>query len=207
MTRFADRTDAGRQLAQRLTAMHLTDPVVLALPRGGVPVAAEIARALHAPMDLLLVRKIGVPWQPELAVAAVIDGERPDVVVDEKIQQATGIAQEYIDRQAGKELEEIERRRRLYLARARRWRCTAAPRSSWTMGSPPGPRCARRCARCAGADRRGWCSQCRWRRPTRSSDCGPRSMTSCAWRSPRRSWRSGRTTSTSINWRMPRSRA
>jgi putative phosphoribosyl transferase len=115
MTRFADRTDAGRQLAQRLTAMHLTDPVVLALPRGGVPVAAEIARALHAPLDLLLVRKIGVPWQPELAVAAVIDGERPDVVVDEKIQQATGIAQEYIDRQAGKELEEIERRRRLYL--------------------------------------------------------------------------------------------
>jgi putative phosphoribosyl transferase len=78
-------------------------------------VAAEIARALHAPLDLLLVRKIGVPWQPELAVAAVIDGERPDVLVDEKIQQAAGIAQEYIDRQAGKELEEIERRRRLYL--------------------------------------------------------------------------------------------
>ncbi|MDZ7652586.1 MAG: phosphoribosyltransferase family protein [Burkholderiaceae bacterium] len=115
MTRFADRTDAGRQLAPRLVAMHLADPVVLALPRGGVPVAAEIARALHAPLDLLLVRKIGVPWQPELAVAAVIDGERPDVVVDEKMQQAAGIAQEYIDRQAARELEEIERRRRLYL--------------------------------------------------------------------------------------------
>ncbi len=113
--RFADRAEAGRQLAPRLAAMRLADPVVLALPRGGVPVAAEIARALHAPLDLLLVRKIGVPWQPELAVAAVIDGERPDVVVDEKIRHEAGISQEYIDRQAIKELAEIERRRRLYI--------------------------------------------------------------------------------------------
>jgi putative phosphoribosyl transferase len=115
MVRFADRADAGRQLAQRLAMMGLADPVVLALPRGGVPVAAEIARALHAPLDLLLVRKIGVPWQPELAVAAVIDGERPDVVVDASIQQSAEIAPAYIEQQARKELEEIERRRRLYI--------------------------------------------------------------------------------------------
>jgi putative phosphoribosyl transferase len=111
MIRFSDRTEAGRQLAQRLAAMNLANPVVLALPRGG----AEIARALHAPLDLLLVRKIGVPWQPELAVAAVIDGERPDLVVDDTIQREAGIPQEYIDQQAQQQLEEIERRRRLYL--------------------------------------------------------------------------------------------
>ena len=115
MMRFADRTEAGRQLAQRLAAMCLANPVVLALPRGGVPVGAEIARALQAPLDLLLVRKIGVPWQPELAVAAVIDGEQPDLVIDETIQREADIPQEYIDRQARQQLEEIERRRRLYL--------------------------------------------------------------------------------------------
>ena len=68
-TGFASREDAGRQLANRLKTMGLVDPVVLALPRGGVPVAAEVARALNGPLDLILVRKIGVPWQPELAAA------------------------------------------------------------------------------------------------------------------------------------------
>jgi putative phosphoribosyl transferase len=115
MMRFADRTEAGRLLAQRLVSMHLVNPVVLALPRGGVPVGAQIARALNAPLDLLLVRKIGVPWQPELAVAAVIDGEQPDVVIDESVQRAAGIPVEYIDKQAKEQLGEIERRRRLYL--------------------------------------------------------------------------------------------
>jgi putative phosphoribosyl transferase len=115
MMRFADRSDAGRRLAQKLAAMRLSSPVVLALPRGGVPVGAEIARALGAPLDLLLVRKIGVPSQPELAVAAVIDGEQPDLVVDEAIQHEAGIPQEYIDRQAQQQLAEIERRRRLYV--------------------------------------------------------------------------------------------
>lgn len=115
MTRFANRNEAGRLLAQRLAAMHLANPVVLALPRGGVPVGAEIARALKAPLDLLLVRKIGVPWQPELAVAAVIDGEQPDVVVEERVQRDAGISMDYIDQQAREHLVEIERRRRLYL--------------------------------------------------------------------------------------------
>jgi len=115
MMRFADRAEAGRLLAQQLAAMQIEDPVVLALPRGGVPVAVEIARALRAPLDLLLVRKIGVPWQPELAVAAVVDGERPDVVVDASVQRQAGIADEYIDKQAREQLAEIERRRRLYL--------------------------------------------------------------------------------------------
>ena len=74
---FADRTEAGERLANRLAAMHLADPVVYALPRGGVPVALPVARALGAPLDLLLVRKIGAPGQPELAAGAVVEGADP----------------------------------------------------------------------------------------------------------------------------------
>ena len=68
--RFATRSDAGRQLADRLAGLDLEAPVVLALPRGGVPVALEVARRLAAPLDLIMVRKIGAPWQSELALAA-----------------------------------------------------------------------------------------------------------------------------------------
>jgi putative phosphoribosyl transferase len=88
---------------------------VLALPRGGVPVAAEVARALNAPLDLLLVRKIGAPWQPELAVAAVVDGDPPDIVIDELTSRLSGVDDAYIQREAGREMREIERRRDAYL--------------------------------------------------------------------------------------------
>jgi len=114
---FTDRSEAGRALAARLAAMAIAPPVVvLALPRGGVPVAAEVARALGAPLDLLLVRKIGAPWQPELAVAAVVDGDPPDIVVDELTSRMSGVDRDYIDREAGRELQEIRRRRQVYLA-------------------------------------------------------------------------------------------
>ena len=113
---FANRTEAGRALARRLVAMAIPPPVVvLALPRGGVPVAAEVARALGAPLDLLLVRKIGAPWQPELAVAAVVDGDPPDIVVDEFTSRMSGVNQDYIQTQASHELREIARRREVYL--------------------------------------------------------------------------------------------
>jgi len=115
MTRFADRAEAGRRLGLRLLAMAPANPVVLAMPRGGVPVAVPVARALGAPLDLLLVRKIGVPWQPELAVAAVVDGEHPQIVVDEHIRVETGIAHATIEAEATRQLAEIERRRALYL--------------------------------------------------------------------------------------------
>lgn len=117
---FANRIEAGRLLAERLVA-RLAAPgasqrrVVLALPRGGVPVGAVVARALGAPLDLLLVRKIGAPWQPELAVAAVVDGTPPQLVVDETICAALGIDRSYIDERMAEELREIERRRRAYL--------------------------------------------------------------------------------------------
>jgi len=113
---FADRNDAARLLAQRLADLHLVGPiVVLALPRGGVPIGAEVARVLGAPLDLLLVRKIGAPWQPELAVAAVVDGERPEIVVDDETCSLAGVDRAYIDAQARRELGEIARRRRIYL--------------------------------------------------------------------------------------------
>ncbi len=114
---FADRRAAGRALGRALERRRLAPPiVVLALPRGGVPVAAEVARALRAPLELLLVRKIGAPGQPELAVAAVVEGEPPDVVVDETVRASIGVHRDWIARRAAFELREIERRRRLYRA-------------------------------------------------------------------------------------------
>lgn len=73
--RFADRHDAGRRLGERVRELRLDDPVVLALPRGGVPVAYEVARELAAPLDVLVVRKIGAPFQPELGVGAIAEGD------------------------------------------------------------------------------------------------------------------------------------
>src|SRR5215472_13361589 len=72
--RFTDRTDAGQRLASRLSHLRGDDVVVLGLPRGGVPVAFEVAMALHAPLDVIMVRKLGVPYQPELAMGAIGEG-------------------------------------------------------------------------------------------------------------------------------------
>ena len=111
---FADRSAAGRQLAHALAQRKLPDPVVLALPRGGVPVAVAVALALHAPLDLLIVRKIGAPGNPELAVGAIADGAEA-AVVDRESLALTGTPQAYVDRQAKAERQEIARRRALYL--------------------------------------------------------------------------------------------
>lgn len=115
-TPFADRAAAGRLLARRVAALHLAPPVVvLALPRGGVPVAVEVARALGAPLDLLLVRKVGVPWQPELALAALVDGEPPELVIDDEVQRLCGLERPQIDALAAREQAELARRRERYL--------------------------------------------------------------------------------------------
>ncbi len=89
---------------------------MLALPRGGVPVGAAVAQALQAPLDLLLVRKIGAPWQHELALAAVVEGDPPDIVIDEDVQRGMGAHGDYIEAQAQVQLREIERQRRAYLS-------------------------------------------------------------------------------------------
>jgi putative phosphoribosyl transferase len=112
---FKNREEAGKALAEALLAKALPDPVVLALPRGGVPVAAEVARALRAPLDLVMVRKIGVPYQPELAAAAVIDGEDAQIVVNEEVCALANVSRSEIDAMAKEELQEIDRRTKLYL--------------------------------------------------------------------------------------------
>ncbi|HEY0847265.1 MAG TPA: phosphoribosyltransferase [Noviherbaspirillum sp.] len=111
---FHDRHDAGRQLAAAL--MHLKDdhPVVLALPRGGVPVAYEVARALDAPLDVLLVRKIGAPGQPELGLGAVIDGAFPQRILNDELVRLVNPPEGYIDAETDRQIQEIERRRTLY---------------------------------------------------------------------------------------------
>jgi len=111
---FADRTDAGRRLAAALAHLRDQHPVVLALPRGGVPVGFEVAKALGAPLDVLLVRKIGAPFQPELAAGAVVDGAEPVLVRNEEVIRAYGIEEDWIEAEAARQLAEIERRRRLY---------------------------------------------------------------------------------------------
>jgi putative phosphoribosyl transferase len=116
MHEFENRSSAGRLLASQLAQMDLPDPVALALPRGGVPVALEIAKTLKCPLDLVLVRKIGLPSQPELAAAAVVDGERADIVLNDEVISWSGLSQKALDVLASKELEEIERRRKVYLA-------------------------------------------------------------------------------------------
>ena len=111
---FADREEAGRLLADRLAQMSLPDPLVLALPRGGVPVGAQIAQRLGAPLDVVLVRKIGAPHEPELAIGAVVDGDEAQIVLNHRLVEALAVPQEFIASAAARELAVIERRRQQY---------------------------------------------------------------------------------------------
>jgi predicted phosphoribosyltransferase len=125
---FRNRIEAGRRLAAALAGYKDENPVVLALPRGGVPVAAEVAAALDAPLDLILVRKIGVPFQPELAMGAVVDGAAPLAVRNEDVIRSAGIDDADFETVYRSELAEIERRRKRYLGdrpRAEIAGCTA----------------------------------------------------------------------------------
>ena len=112
---FKDRCEAGKKLAKALKRYADQRPVILALPRGGVPVAGEVAAALHAPLDLILVRKIGVPMQPELAMGAVVDGADPIIVRNEDVIRHAAIGEAEFKRICDRELAEIERRRWRYL--------------------------------------------------------------------------------------------
>lgn len=112
---FKDRADAGRKLAKALAKYKKQQPVILALPRGGVPVAAEVAAVLDAPIDLMLVRKIGVPFQPELAMGAVVDGAAPIIVRNEDVISLAEIDEAKFKAVCDSELAEIERRRQRYL--------------------------------------------------------------------------------------------
>jgi predicted phosphoribosyltransferase len=114
MARFHDRRDAGRFLARKLLAFyaHRPDVIVLALPRGGVPVGYEVARALQAPLDVFLVRKLGVPGHEEYAMGAIASGGVR--VLNEEAVNALGIPQLVIDAVTEREQQELERRSRAY---------------------------------------------------------------------------------------------
>jgi len=111
---FADRIDAGRQLAAAVSAYRHQPVLVLALPRGGVPVGLEVAKVLDAPLDVVLVRKIRAPAHPELALGAIVDGTPPQLLLDDQIAAATGATPEYIAAEKAHQLQEIERRRQIY---------------------------------------------------------------------------------------------
>ncbi len=168
---FANRRSAGRQLGERLQHLRPEKPVVLALPRGGVPVGFEIAERLDAPLDVALVRKIGVPWQPELALGAVGDGAEPHVIINEALAADLGFisATDY------------------------RSRSPAVPSSLSMTGLPPAAPCARRFAPSVRREPEGSSSPSRWRPRTRSSGCERRSTRSSASSPRAHSLRSERT--------------
>lgn len=112
---FFDRRHAGRELARQLLRYRDQRPVVLALPRGGVPVGFEVAQALAAPLGLVLVRKIGAPGHSEFAIGAVADGSHPEVVLHQDIVERLAVSKTYIDAEVAHQLREIERRREMYL--------------------------------------------------------------------------------------------
>jgi putative phosphoribosyl transferase len=110
---FQNRTEAGQKLASKLTSYFAQpDVLVLAMPRGGIPVGCEIARALHAPVDVFVVRKLGVPWNPELAMGAVATGGVR--VLDQNIIGSLAIPHEEVAKVAAREELELERRERTY---------------------------------------------------------------------------------------------
>lgn len=113
-TTFRNRTEAGRLLAQRLkpTYANRSDVLVLGLPRGGVPVAFEVAKVLHTPLDICLVRKLGVPGHKELAMGAIATGDI--MILNEEVVRSLSISQTAIEQVAASEQQELERRERAY---------------------------------------------------------------------------------------------
>jgi predicted phosphoribosyltransferase len=109
---FRDRADAGTQLAQRLSGLRAADPIVVALPRGGVPVAHPIATELGSPLDVLAVRKLGAPHNPELGMGAI--AEDGTGIIDEAMVRALGVGEAELRRILAREQAELRRRAALY---------------------------------------------------------------------------------------------
>lgn len=111
---FSNRVAAGRMLAGALSSYKGKDVVVLAIPRGGLPVAREVADALEAPFDIVVVRKLGAPGQPELGIGAVVDGDHPRAIFNQGVIESLGVGDEYINREIERQLKEIKRREMAY---------------------------------------------------------------------------------------------
>lgn len=113
-TLFIDRHDAGKRLAAALAPLRHEGAVVLALPRGGVVIGYEVARDLNAPLDVLIVCKLGAPGFPELGLGAVVDGEHPQRIVNQRVVDAVQPPPGYLDEEERRQLEVIEQRRQLF---------------------------------------------------------------------------------------------
>lgn len=112
---YRDRRHAGQVLAAALKNLRGRDPIVLALPRGGVPVGFEVAQALGCPLDIVSVRKLGAPHQAELAVGAVVDTEPLQTVGNPQVMRVLGLGEAWLDQAAQAQTQELRRRRRLYV--------------------------------------------------------------------------------------------
>lgn len=111
---YSDREAAGRMLARRLMSHAHTDVVVLGIPRGGVPVARQVADALCAPLDVIVVRKLGAPYQPELGIGAVVDGNHPSTIFNRDVIDHLDVSDQYIQGEIARQLEEVRRREAAY---------------------------------------------------------------------------------------------
>ena len=111
---FSSRVEAGRMLAAALSSYKGKDVVVLGIPRGGLPVAREVADALQAPLDIVVVRKLGAPGQPELGIGAVVDGDHPRAIFNQEVIESLGVEDDYINREIERQLKEIKRREIAY---------------------------------------------------------------------------------------------
>lgn len=172
---FDDRVEDGRQLATALQHYRRhKDVLVLAPPRGGVPVAYEFATSLGVDLDLMVVRKLGTPGNPELAMGAIASGGVR--VLNPEVLAWLTIPQEAIERAAASEARELARREKTY-----RGQCP------WTTDWRRVPQCALRSRRSSARAPTGSSLPFQWEHPTRSKRCVPRPTTSCVWRRKSRS--------------------
>ena len=111
---FSDRREAGQMLARALSTYRGDDVVVIGMPRGGLPVAREVADALGAPLDIVVVRKLGAPGQPELGIGAVVDGDHPRAIFNQQIIAELGVSEGYVHEEIERQLKEIKRREAAY---------------------------------------------------------------------------------------------
>ena len=199
---FKNRSDAGRKLARALASYKEQQPVILALPRGGVPVAVEVAAALNAPLDLILVRKIGVPFQPELAMGAVVEGGAPIIVRNEDVIELAHIDELTFKAICDSELTEIERRRQRYLGSRQRPDISGHTAIVIDDGIATGAttRAALRATRMRNP--KDLFSLSQWHRPVLLPSCAARLMTSSALKITSCSALSAFTTRISVKFRM-----
>jgi putative phosphoribosyl transferase len=111
---FYDRRQAGKRLAEKLLRYKDEQPVILALPRGGVPVAFEVAMKLRAPLDIVIVRKLGAPGQKELAIGALVEAKKPLVFLNNYIMNALQVNESYLEEEIANKTEEMKRRQKMY---------------------------------------------------------------------------------------------